>query len=209
MRIYTLFIVAIISVFFVSACWTTETANVEENSNIVSNGNENTESNEKTENISDSIDYESLPETPNASMSPTETLMAFNRATESKDAKRIKTFLSKGSMQMIEKSAKEQNKTVDQLLTDGEDAVEDEKPSIRNQKIIGDTATVEVKNQVLGNYDEMPFVKEDGIWKIALDKFMEDMMRKINESQIQAPEPEKGDVNKQSPEIKGKNPEKK
>ncbi len=93
------------------------------------------------------------------------------------------------------------------MLTDGEDAIEDEKPDIRNEKISGDTATVEVKNQVLGNYEEMPFVKEDGIWKVALDKFMEDMMKKINESQVEAPAPGQ-ESPPQAPDSKGKNPEK-
>ncbi len=206
MRIYTLLTIAIISVFFISACWTTETANIEENINS-SNSVSNEIATEKPENTGDNIDYAKLPETPNASMSPTETIMAFNKATKSKNAERIKTFLSKGSMQMIEKSAKEQNKTIESLLTDGEDAVEDKKPDIRNEKISGDTAVVEVKNQVLGNYDEMPFVKEDGIWKIALDKFMEDMMKKINESQKG---PAFGEVpQKQEPASKNDAPEKK
>ncbi|MBA4185152.1 MAG: hypothetical protein H0X49_14270, partial [Acidobacteria bacterium] len=43
------------------------------------------------------------------------------------------------------------------------------------------TATVEVKDNSTGNLEKIPFVKEDGVWKVALDKFMEDLMNKMRE----------------------------
>lgn len=184
MKIYKILFIAIISVFLINACYSTApTTKVEETTKTNS-----VETNEtKVENTEDS----KTADAPNAEMSPTETLKAFSKATKSKNAETIKGFLSEGSMKMIEKSAKEQNKTVEQILTEGEDGTNGKEPVIRNEKINADTATVEVRNEVFGRYDEMPFVKEDGVWKIAFDKFMEAMVKKINEDQQQAPEPDR------------------
>ena len=113
--------------------------------------------------------------------SPTEVLKIFTEATKKKDAEAIKKTLSKNTMKVAEETAKKQNISVDAMLTKVENLEGKELPEIRNEKIEGDNATVEVKNSATGEYDVMPFVKEDGSWKVALDVFMDDMMKKINE----------------------------
>jgi hypothetical protein len=120
--------------------------------------------------------------------SPTETLKTFAEATKKKDAATIRKILSKSTMKVIEESAKEQNISVDEMLTKAEDPEGKDLPETRNEKIVGDTATLEVKDDITGEFDVMPFVKEDGSWKIALDIFMESMMEKI-----------KGDMKKPAP----------
>ena len=50
---------------------------------------------------------------------------------------------------------------------------------MRNEKITGETATLEVKNQTTGAWDTIPFVREEGKWKIAFDKLIEEMMKKL------------------------------
>ena len=52
-------------------------------------------------------------------------------------------------------------------------------PETRNEKITGDTATLEIKNEKTGKWDSLPFVKEDSEWKIAFDKFIENMMKEL------------------------------
>lgn len=201
MKIYKLFTVAIISVFFMSACWSTETANIEENINS-SNTVSNETANEKAENTGDNIDYAKLPETSNTSMSPTETVMAFNKANFSKDAEKIKSFLSQSSLRLIEETAKIKNKTVDEILTN-DNQVKDEKPVIRNEKINGDTATVEIQNVTVKEfYNLIPFVKEDGIWKVALDKID---IKEEQERLMQQLDAETKNQN-QAPDSKSKNP---
>lgn len=111
--------------------------------------------------------------------SPTETLKTFAAATKRKDAETIKKTLSKSTMKVIEESAKQQNISVNEMLTKAEDPEGGDLPELRNEKIDGDKATLEVKNDVSGEYDVMPFVKEDGGWKIALDVFMESMKEKV------------------------------
>jgi Domain of unknown function (DUF4878) len=116
------------------------------------------------------------------SSSPTKTFKAFFEASKKKDTAGMKKALSKGTVDMFDKLAKEQNKTTDDMLKglDKEDK-EEKIPETRNEKITGDTATLEVKNEKTDKWDTLPFVKENGEWKIALDKFLEDMLKGLGD----------------------------
>ena len=114
---------------------------------------------------------------------PTATLKAFYEASKKKDATAMKKTLSKGSLDMFEKQAKEQGKSFDDLLK-SDQHTPDKMPETRNEKIDGETATLEVKNDQTNKWDTLPFVKEDGEWKIAFDKFIEDMMKGLGEPKI-------------------------
>lgn len=113
--------------------------------------------------------------------SPTATLNAFYEATRKKDAEGIKKTLSKGTIEMLEGFAKAQNKTLDEALNSGlasstsSDA--EKKPEVRNEKIEGDKATLEVKNDKTGQWESVPFVKEEGAWKIAFDQMFRDALK--------------------------------
>ena len=123
----------------------------------------------------------------NQTKSPTETLQAWNEATKKKDIPAIKSMLSKGTLDLLEQSAKKQNKTVDEILLKDEGASFQDLPETRNEMIEGETATVEVKNNVSGEFQKIPFVKEDGVWKVALDKFLDDVMKKMKEEMNKMP----------------------
>lgn len=111
--------------------------------------------------------------------SPTATFKAFFEASKKKDTAAMKKSLSKGTVEMFDKLAKEQNKSTDEMLKGlDKDGQEEKIPETRNEKITGDTATLEVKNEKTEKWDTLPFVKEEGEWKIALDKFITDMMIK-------------------------------
>ncbi len=114
----------------------------------------------------------------NTAVSPTATLNNFVEASKNKDVEMLKKLLSKGSMEAVEKVAVAKNTTVEKILVNNVSASLKEMPETRNEKIEGDTATVEVKNKIVDSYETIPFVKEDGIWKIALDKFMQNMSAK-------------------------------
>lgn len=109
---------------------------------------------------------------------PTATFKAFYEASKKKDPAAMKKTLSKGTLDMFDKLAKEQKKSTDDMLKDvDKDDKSDKMPETRNEKITGDTATLEVKNDKTDKWDTLPFTKEDGEWKIALDKFLEDMLK--------------------------------
>jgi len=103
--------------------------------------------------------------------SPTATAKAFYEAVKAKDTAGIKNSMSKGSLEMMEKFAKMQNKSLDEALKEPTSSTTPTSFESKDEKITGDTATVQVKDEK-GNWETIPFVKEDGNWKIALDKAM-------------------------------------
>ena len=118
--------------------------------------------------------------------SPTATMTAFFEAGKKKDPDGFKRTLSKGSLDLMESFAKAQNKTLDDALKSGmnaPEAAESKTPEMRNEKINGDTATLEVQNEKNKEWETIPFVKEDGQWKIALDKALKDAREKFSSQQ--------------------------
>jgi hypothetical protein len=106
------------------------------------------------------------------SLSPTDTLKAYYDAAKKKDIDTVKKYLSRASLQMVEDSAKKQGKTLDQVFQEGANRdVQMPTPEFSNEKIDGDNATVDTKapNQ---STITMQMVKEDGMWKLAVDKMM-------------------------------------
>ncbi len=105
---------------------------------------------------------------------PTATAKAFYDAAKAKDVQTLKNSLSKKSLEVMEAFAKMGGKTLDDTLKEPSNMP----PAFeaRNEKITGDTATLEVKGQG-DKWDTLYFVKEDGRWKIAFDKAMENSMR--------------------------------
>lgn len=119
--------------------------------------------------------------------SPTETLRALSEASKKKDTEAIKSYLSKGTLDLLQQSATRREKPVDELLKEENGAPFQNLNEIKNEQITGETATVEVKNDVTGEFDKIPFVKENGVWKVALDVYMKDVMKRLNEEMNQNP----------------------
>jgi len=113
--------------------------------------------------------------------SPSATFKTYFEAQQKKDIPGMKRMLSKTSLAMMEASAKEQQLTLDKMIEtqlQNPAAKIDKIPETRNEKITGDNATLELHNEDANRWDMMYFVKEDGVWKIALDRTVEEMLRK-------------------------------
>jgi hypothetical protein len=112
-----------------------------------------------------------------AGSTPTAVAKSFYDASKAKDVQGVKNALSKKSLAMMEAFAKMGNKTLDEALKDPDSGAK-QPPAFeaRNEKVTGDTATIEVKDEN-GKWQTMPFVKEDGQWKIALDQAFENAMK--------------------------------
>lgn len=115
---------------------------------------------------------------PSAS-SPTETYKAFVEASKKKDVAAMKQLFSKGTMKLIEEGAKASGKTADDSIKDL--PVVKEPQETRNEKIDGDNATLEVKDAGGTTWDKFFFTKEDGRWKLAMDKYMDEIGKKVDE----------------------------
>ena len=112
---------------------------------------------------------------------PVETFKTYTKAIKAKDTTTMKLLLSSATIKMHEKEAKAQGVTVDDvvkletLFSENQKSVE-----FRNEKIDGEKATLEVKNSS-GSWETLPFVREDGVWKIDKAGYAEQMMKEIND----------------------------
>jgi hypothetical protein len=131
------------------------------NSNANSNSNSNANSNTRTA-AADS------PET-----SPIAAFKILYAATQKKDVENIKKGLSARTLILVADIAKKQERTMDETLRDNLTDPDYNSPTIpdtRNEKINGNEATIEVIAPKTGQWTELPFVKEEGRWKLAYDK---------------------------------------
>ncbi len=97
----------------------------------------------------------------------------------------MKLLLSADSIKMLEQEAKAQNISLDDvvkretLFNENQTSVE-----FRNEKIDGGRATLEVKNS-FGTFETVPFVFEEGEWKIDkkgfADRLIEDIEQENNQ----------------------------
>jgi len=118
--------------------------------------------------------------------SPTDVLKTYIEASDRKDLAAVKQTFSKGTMKMYEDAAQKRQIAVDEVVKTqfelASAAKLESKLESGEETIEGDTATVDVKDNSTGNLERIPLVKEEGVWKIAFDKFMEDLMNKKREA---------------------------
>jgi hypothetical protein len=108
---------------------------------------------------------------------PFETLKSYTTAIKRKDTTAMKLLLSDASIKMAEQQAREQGTTLDEIVKNETLFTESQtKLSYRNEKIEGDRATIEVKNS-FNSWDTVPFVLEEGIWKIDKQAMVNQMMQ--------------------------------
>ncbi|MBC7912359.1 MAG: hypothetical protein H7Y30_17765 [Pyrinomonadaceae bacterium] len=120
---------------------------------------------------------------------PTLAYKALYEAVKRKDTEGIKKALSKGTIEMMEGAAAMQKKPFNQVIENGitETTFAAKLPEMRNEKIWGDVALLEVKNEKTGKWDPLPFAKEDGQWKLAIDTFFKGTMSPQGPANMQNP----------------------
>jgi hypothetical protein len=102
---------------------------------------------------------------------PTEAFRSYYEAIKRKDAAAVKSLFSKATVEALEKNAAQKNTTFDEVFKEGLESASKEIPAsvpeTRNEKIEGDKATLEVKDDKKGSWETLRFVNEGGQWKIA------------------------------------------
>lgn len=107
---------------------------------------------------------------------PIETFKTYTKAIKQKDTTTMKLLLSDATMKMNEMEAQARGVPVDEVVKNETLFREGQKTvKWRNEKIEGDMATLEVENSY-GTWETVPFVKEDGVWKIDKKGFAQRMM---------------------------------
>jgi hypothetical protein len=97
----------------------------------------------------------------------------------------MKLLLTHDSIEMHKQEAKAQGVTLDDIVKK-EPLFDPSQTSVeyRNEKVEGDKATLEVKNPN-GDWEKVPFLKEDGVWKIDKKAFADQMENDIEKSNQQ------------------------
>lgn len=119
---------------------------------------------------------------------PLETYKTYTKAVKQKDTTTMKLLLSKQTMEMHEQQAKTQGTTVNEVVK-RESLVSEAQTEFyyRNEKIEGQIATLEVKN-VSNNWEIVPFVFENGQWKIDKKGYADRISREIEAESKRADE---------------------
>ena len=89
---------------------------------------------------------------------------------EKKDVAGLKRVLSKDAIEFLTEIGKAENKTLDDTVAQMFEKPQAKTVEVRNEKIDGDHATVEYKDET-GAWKTMDFAKEGGEWKMSLPKF--------------------------------------
>ena len=92
------------------------------------------------------------------------------KAVKSKDSEQIKQIMSKNSLGLAEFAASQQKKTIEEVLANGFTATTfaESLPKMRDERIKDEFGAVEVWNEKDKRWEDLPFIKEDGVWKFAI-----------------------------------------
>ncbi len=120
--------------------------------------------------------------------SPKETFKTYTKAIKAKDTTTMKLLLSNDTIKMHEREAKANNSNVDEIVKRQTLFNENQKEVVfRDERIDGTKATLEIKTPG-GQWQKVPFVFEDGAWKIdnagaanQIQQEIEDENRKFDE----------------------------
>jgi hypothetical protein len=136
---------------------------------VVNNANSTTKTNTST-NPMPEVKPPTMTDVPvGNAQTPTEAYRMLFAAVKSQDTAKIKSMLSKGSMGLAEMASGQQKKPVEEVIKNGftETTFTDDYPQMRDERVKGDFGAVEVFNTSRKQWDDIPFIKEDGSWKAA------------------------------------------
>jgi hypothetical protein len=116
---------------------------------------------------------------PQEGATPAQTMKNYVEAGREMDVAKLRDAFSRNSLKEFDEEARRQNISVEENMKKMIDPAKAMTVNIemRNEKIEGDTATLEVKNALVGEWETIPFVKEGGRWKIAADRYREQILK--------------------------------
>jgi hypothetical protein len=108
--------------------------------------------------------------TPTSDDTPTEAYKRLFAAVKAKDTEAIKDQLTKKTNDFAKSAAQRFNKTLEQQLENGFTATtySETLPEIRDERIKGNMGSVEVWNSRESKWEDLPFILEDGKWRLAV-----------------------------------------
>ena len=101
---------------------------------------------------------------------PAEAYKFLYSAVKSKNTDAIKKQLTKGTIEFGVMASQKNNKPVEQVYENGFTATtfSETLPTMRDERVNGDMGALEVWNSKDSRWEDLPFMKEDGSWKLAV-----------------------------------------
>ena len=102
--------------------------------------------------------------------SPTEAYKRLFGAVKAKDTEAIKKLLTKKSLELGVMQSQRNKKTLEQVYENGFTGTTfaETLPNIRDERVNGEMGAVEVWNSKDSKWEDLPFIREDGGWKLAI-----------------------------------------
>lgn len=102
--------------------------------------------------------------------SPTEAYTMLFSAVKSKDPEKIKAMLSEATLKFAEGQSKMSSQSVNEVIRNGFSAATlgEKLPQIRDEQVKDSFGMIEVFNQKEKKWEMMPFIQENGSWKVAV-----------------------------------------
>ena len=110
------------------------------------------------------------PTAPATNDSPTEAYKRLFNAVKAKNIDEIKGLMSKKTQAFAQMASQQQNAPLDKVYENGFTATTftSTMPEIRDQRVKGQYGAIEVWNSNDSIWEDLPFVLEDGSWKLAI-----------------------------------------
>jgi len=102
--------------------------------------------------------------------SPTGAYKRLYAAVKAKDTEAIKAVMTKKTLDFAKVLSSQQNKPIEQVFENGFTATtfSPTLPQIRDERVKDNMGAVEVFNSKDNKWEDLPFVNEDGSWKLAI-----------------------------------------
>ena len=111
---------------------------------------------------------EAIP--PSNAQSPTEAYKQLFAAVKAKDSLKIRSLMTKNTLGLAQFNADRQKISIEKSVENGLVAptMSDALTEIRDERIKGTNGAIEVFNQKENRWEDLPFILEDGGWKLAV-----------------------------------------
>lgn len=122
-----------------------------------------------------------------AAQSPTEAYKMLFAACKAKDSEKVKSLMSKNSLALAEFNASNQKITLEKSLENGLVAptMAPAITEIRDERIKDNYGAIEVFNQKDNRWEDLPFVLENGGWKLAVGDIFQDKYKSPGKGQAE------------------------
>lgn len=106
---------------------------------------------------------------------PTNAYKALFAAVKSKDTEAIKQAMTKKTQEFAQFSADRQKATLEKVLANGftKTTFAETLPEIRDERVSENMGAIEVWNAEDKIWEDLPFIKEDGVWKLAVGELFD------------------------------------